>query len=145
MDEEILYLSVISPRFQDGTFWLPCQNHISVQKGSCNPDLNPQLQENSLSASNSSRSYGDFYWISWGVSLNTAGNLFLSSELNVFQLLGPDVIYLHHSSPGAFKYSKLSRKIGKNKSEGDFCKCLTLWWAPKAPKGPGGHLNISET
>lgn len=112
-DEEILYFSVISPRFRDGTFLLSCQNHFSVQKASRNPDLNPQLQEKSLSVSNNSRSYGDFYWTSWGVPLNTAGNLFLSSELNVFQLLGSDVIYLHHSSPGAFKYSKLSRKIGK--------------------------------
>lgn len=143
-DEEILYFSIISSRFRDGTIWLPCQNHFSVQKASCNPNHNPQLQGNCLSASNNSRSYGDFYWTSWGVSPNTAGNLFLSSELNVFQLLGSDVIYLHHSNPGVFMYSKLSRKIEKYKSEGDFCKCLTLWWAPKILAGPTGHLNISD-
>lgn len=111
-DEEILYFSVVSPRFLDGTFWLSCQNNFSVHKASCNPDLNPQIQENSLSDSSNSRSYGDFYWISWGVSLNTAGNLFLSNEPNVSQLLASDVIYLHLAQV----LSSIQNSVGKQES-----------------------------
>lgn len=87
-------------------------NHFSVQKSFSNPNLNPQLQRNSSSASNNSRSYGDFYLTSWGLPLNTGGNLFLSSELNGFQLLGSDQMSFIRTIP-AQVFLSIQNHVGK--------------------------------